>query len=245
MPVAREIPWPRVFAEGAAIVVSILLAFSIEAWWSDRQVEESVQENLTALREELTENLNEIALELSFRHEVITSIKKLIAPEDNADTVSPAEVDKLLGDLMWVGRIQISTAALEGTLRSGIFSAIEDEELQRALAFLPAIYELVTQFQDAEIDTTGSRLYAYINANGSYNQIANTMTGGRPGVGNLVTDDQYRVNTPRDHTKLLESDEFLGLLTLAYGTHSDVVYGYGQFTSAMNNAIVEIDRHVQ
>ena len=32
----REIPWPRILAEGAAIIVSILLAFSIEAWWEDR-----------------------------------------------------------------------------------------------------------------------------------------------------------------------------------------------------------------
>ncbi len=35
--VRRDIDWPRLLAEGAAIVVSILLAFGIDAWWDDRQ----------------------------------------------------------------------------------------------------------------------------------------------------------------------------------------------------------------
>ena len=33
----RSIPWPRILAEGVAIVVSILLAFGIQAWWEDSQ----------------------------------------------------------------------------------------------------------------------------------------------------------------------------------------------------------------
>jgi hypothetical protein len=33
---ARKIPWGRILAEGILIVVSILLAFSIEAWWARR-----------------------------------------------------------------------------------------------------------------------------------------------------------------------------------------------------------------
>jgi len=31
----RQIPWLRVFVEGVVIVVSILLAFGIEAWWHE------------------------------------------------------------------------------------------------------------------------------------------------------------------------------------------------------------------
>ena len=32
----RQIPWRRILIEGAVIVVSILLAFSIDTWWNDR-----------------------------------------------------------------------------------------------------------------------------------------------------------------------------------------------------------------
>jgi hypothetical protein len=33
----RQVPWIRVVAEGTAIVVSILLAFGVQAWWEGRQ----------------------------------------------------------------------------------------------------------------------------------------------------------------------------------------------------------------
>jgi len=33
----RQVPWLRVFVEGVVIVLSILLAFGIEAGWSERQ----------------------------------------------------------------------------------------------------------------------------------------------------------------------------------------------------------------
>ena len=37
MPIkGQPIPWPRILAEGAAIVVSILLAFAIDAAWQHR-----------------------------------------------------------------------------------------------------------------------------------------------------------------------------------------------------------------
>jgi len=44
---ARQVPWPRIFAEGLAIVVSILLAFGIQAWWEERQ-ERAVEKALLA-----------------------------------------------------------------------------------------------------------------------------------------------------------------------------------------------------
>ena len=37
MQINNNIPWKRLAAEGVAIVVSILLAFAIQAWWEFRQ----------------------------------------------------------------------------------------------------------------------------------------------------------------------------------------------------------------
>jgi hypothetical protein len=48
---ARQVPWPRIFAEGVAIVVSILLAFAIQAWWERRQLEATRVELLSTLLE--------------------------------------------------------------------------------------------------------------------------------------------------------------------------------------------------
>jgi hypothetical protein len=37
------IAWPRMFVEGVVIVVSIFLAFAIDAWWDDRQQAEEAR----------------------------------------------------------------------------------------------------------------------------------------------------------------------------------------------------------
>ena len=50
---ARQVPWPRIFAEGLAIVVSILLAFGIQAWWEERQERAVEKALLTGLVEDL------------------------------------------------------------------------------------------------------------------------------------------------------------------------------------------------
>ena len=57
----REIPWPRILAEGAAIIVSILLAFSIEAWW-DRRQEFEIE---TTYRQDLLVEMREVRAELA------------------------------------------------------------------------------------------------------------------------------------------------------------------------------------
>ena len=134
---ARKIPWPRILAEGIAIVISILLAFGIEAWWSNRQVLQNVQENLIALSDELHDNIRQVEHELSYRHAVIASIEKLFLSVDSANGLSPGEVDNLISDLTWDGRIDISTGALLNVLQSGVFTGIEDGELRKALAVLP------------------------------------------------------------------------------------------------------------
>ena len=42
----QNIPWKRLSVEAAAIVASILLAFTIDAWWGDRQKDEAEREVL-------------------------------------------------------------------------------------------------------------------------------------------------------------------------------------------------------
>ncbi len=49
----KQIPWLRVFVEGVVIVVSILLAFGLQAWWDGRQEREEQEAYLTAVSGEL------------------------------------------------------------------------------------------------------------------------------------------------------------------------------------------------
>ena len=55
---AQNIPWNRLVVEAAAIVVSILLAFAIDAWWDDRQQRNEEQTILKALLDDLHDKRN-------------------------------------------------------------------------------------------------------------------------------------------------------------------------------------------
>ena len=56
MAYTNQIQWRRISAEGAAIVVSILLAFSIQAWWDDRNEVKLEQRILKVLLVEFEQN---------------------------------------------------------------------------------------------------------------------------------------------------------------------------------------------
>ncbi len=61
----NNIQWKRLSVEGTAIVVSILLAFSIEAWWDNYQDRSEEQGILLGLKSEFEQNLAFIEIELS------------------------------------------------------------------------------------------------------------------------------------------------------------------------------------
>ena len=52
----QSIPWRRISVEAAAIVVSILLAFSIDAWWQDRSDQIRLKEYLSQVRADTLDN---------------------------------------------------------------------------------------------------------------------------------------------------------------------------------------------
>ena len=59
-------PWGRVVVEGIVIVVSILLAFGIDAWWNDSQARDRERSYLVSLQQEFTLALEETS---SFRRQ--------------------------------------------------------------------------------------------------------------------------------------------------------------------------------
>ena len=113
----REIPWPRILAEGGAIVVSILLALSIEAWWADRQDRAEEQGILLGLKSEFEQNLGLIEIELSYRRAVVASILKIFDASVARTSLEPDELDELIGDVAWWQNIKYSRGAIDGLCR--------------------------------------------------------------------------------------------------------------------------------
>jgi len=112
-------PWFRIFAEGVAIVVSILLAFAIQAWWDGVQKSDVEREALQGIATDFRANLG--ALE-----SVITTHRAYRADLERLEAMSDSEIATVPSDSVDVYVRAMSGwmtfAPQDGTLRSLIAS---------------------------------------------------------------------------------------------------------------------------
>lgn len=104
----HNVQWKHISAEGAAIVVSILLAFSIEAWWDDYQDRAEEQGIFLVLKSEFQQNLGLIEIELSYRNAVVVSILTIFDASVARKSLEPEELDELIGHVTWWWNIKYS-----------------------------------------------------------------------------------------------------------------------------------------
>ncbi len=240
-----NVQWKRISAEGAAIVVSILLAFSIEAWWDDYQDRGEEQGILLGLKSEFEQNLAFIEIELSYRKAVIESILKIFDASVAQTSMEPEILDELIGDVTWWNNIEYSRGAIDGLLQSGGLSLIENEDLRRVLASMPSRYDSTTRAELNDRYTTFNVVIPFLNTHASLSQIANTMAKGRPGTGLSSTPPVYPAGEPQDHTALLRDSEFLGILVQEHWNHREAKRAYESLKAALENGIRLIDQELK
>ena len=99
----RRIPWPRIAAEGVVVVASILLAFSIDAWWAARQQREAEQVVLQALLDDL--HVKQVLLSDMnlFSNAIFDSAAALLRIAAGTEQKPSDEtIDRLFSDTWWV-----------------------------------------------------------------------------------------------------------------------------------------------
>jgi hypothetical protein len=237
----QDIPWNRIAVEAVAIVASILLAFSIDAWWEDHQDRAAEQRILVGLKSEFEQNLELIEIELSYRNAVVDSIFKLFDASVSPTSLEPEVLDGLVGDLTWWQNIKYSRGAIDGLLQSGRLSLIANEELRRDLASVPSRYDDTTASELYDQDTTRNVVIPFLSTHASLIQIGNTQTKGRPGTGQSISLLAYPVAEAKDHSGLLRDPEFLGILVWEHWNHSSALRAYESLRAAIENSIRLID----
>ena len=133
-----NIPWARITAEGAAIVVSILMAFAIQAWWEgrqDRQDEVVVLANLLEEFRDIRANLADIQ---DFQAAILESAYRLAEISEDPDAnVSEQELRKLLSDLQWLSSpSNFAAPVLSAVIGRGDDRLISDRNLRARLVLL-------------------------------------------------------------------------------------------------------------
>jgi hypothetical protein len=130
----NNIPWPRIGVEAVAILVSILLAFSIDAWWDERSDRISLTGAIKNVSAEVASARVEIERATKRNLDRIDALRKFVS-------LSPDELLKLDDDsIQFLGQIfappspfDASGFALQGLLAGGNLDIIADEDLGAAL----------------------------------------------------------------------------------------------------------------
>lgn len=232
-----KINWTRFVVEGSVIVVSILLAFAIDAWWETYRDQQEQQRILMGLKEELESNIDRIEVELSYRYSVIESIQTLFDASIGKIKLKQGQIDRLVGDVTWWTNVEYSRGVVDGLVRGGRLEIIENKDLRDAISALPNRYDVIRESERNDQMTTSTVVVPYLNRNASLTQIANTMASGRPGTGDTPTPPVYPVLQIRDHRELIKDTEFLGILVQEHWNHLETISSYESFKASIENAL--------
>jgi hypothetical protein len=239
----RSIPWLRIAAEGAAILVSILLAFAIQAWWDGTRDGEEEDRLIEAVLSDTQANRIELETALAYHTaagEVSRSILRLAGEPRNS--LSAAAADTLLSELVWYyGSEQWRAGAIDVLIDGGRLQAIQDPDLRQLLASWRSALDRVRSIEQIEGVYFDDVLMPYLRAHASVPQIADLAqvlpgTDLEPGYGrtNWVLEQ-------RDHREMLRSDEFQNVVLQKLWIHVDVLSAYEEFSSGLDELIRRLE----
>ncbi len=135
----QKISWRRIAIEATAIVGSILLAFSIDAWWQDRNEIDLEQRLLAGLKVEFEQNEKLLRQAVDFyRQRYLETVEILEYLEKDLTEIDEAEFEQLISGLLSKRSFHLESGAHDGLVVSGELNLIRDDKLRSRLAAWPS-----------------------------------------------------------------------------------------------------------
>ncbi len=223
--------------QGAAILGSILLAFAIEAWWSDRQDADEVGRILAALELETIANLAEIAEMRKYRHAVSEVCDKVLGA--SSESVTAEALDAYLADLTWWNTANLAVGALSSMTNGGKLALVDNVNLILQISIVLDYMAKAQLIETQEEKATDERLIPLLLRKGSLAQIHNVATErGQPGSLEWEPAPAVPDQGGHDHRDLLADDEFRGIVVLKKWSQHDTLFGYKQLEDSLNELLI-------
>jgi len=211
----REIPWPRIFAESIAIVVSILLAFWIQAWWDGRQERSEERELLVTLMEEFEEKKRLYLYTSKYIQGIKDSVNELLDIALNSELdASEEHIDRLIGYTWWFADPEIwRPGALNSLIASGDMGLISNRELRAVLNDWWMEFGKIEQYSIVDRDFGNNRQTPFLARHASLPQILNA-TKQQPGHPSVTYEHgkEYMIESRVSHSELLANREYQNIL---------------------------------
>lgn len=131
------IPWKRIAVEATAIVISILFAFAIDAWWATKNERDLEHRTLQALQSDLivsNEELDQLLRRLASARENFASFQSATPAEINE--LNSTEIRRIIISLVTPASFNPITATHDALSNDGRLGLINDPELLTHLSIL-------------------------------------------------------------------------------------------------------------
>lgn len=135
MALIRNIPWPRILAEGTIIVVSILLAFWIDAWWQQQLEKKETDALVRGLQADFTASQLHAKEWLAGNERVLRAAGEFLAEirKRPLDDELEARLEWLLAAVS-APTFDPTDTSLRTAVATGQIELVTDKELRNALA---------------------------------------------------------------------------------------------------------------
>jgi len=176
----QNIPWKRLAIEASAIVLSILLAFAIDAWWEERQTEQDIVEDLAIVEHELAENIRLVELSIDIMTNIVAAKDRLIA-ELKARPGS-SSVDIPATDVFWGifmnPTLDPSLGGTDAWIAAGQLGVIESPKLRQRLAGVRGKFDDTIEEQRIAREVGIRQIYPAIEDRGDIGIIKDMFAAG-------------------------------------------------------------------
>jgi hypothetical protein len=237
---SQTIQWRRIAVESVAIVLSILLAFAIDAWWEERLERTAEAEILLGLEQEFQDTQALIDDKLAQYGNMRTAVAQLlVAHEQKAWQYEAMTIDRAVQWLISPTSIEFGGGVLDAVVSAGRLEIISDKTLRSKLAGWQAMMDEVRDDEVGNADYIFNQIIPYIARTG-----ISTAQGGKeehgewPTQTSSIADDATIINT------LLNDAEFKALLDVRYSFILHTMQEYDAAYQAADDILLEISNDV-
>lgn len=239
----HNIPWLRICAESVAIVVSILFAFAIDAWWGASIERDREQRILHAVLDDLDQTKANLLDGINFNFAVHGSNLKLLRVlTSNDGAVSQEEFDRLLLDMSWWdSEYPFSAGSVNSVIASGDLALIRNQEIRRFIADWPTRVTLIEKNRHQDFIFFWDLWAPFLRKNGLVPQLSeiDAPSPGRPGIMNPVAG--LAVTDWKTMSSIIASEELHNLLSQKLWVQTDIIRQYESAISELEQ-ITELIR---
>ena len=142
----RKIPWPHLITEGVIVVISILLAFSIDAWWDGYKETSTRKELALALRADFEYTIAEVDAQYALLEEHHRLLQEYLSLVDRNETEDLSSLGDRIHPAFRVVSFSPSITAYQSASSAGTISLVNSREFSQAMTEFSANMALFAEY---------------------------------------------------------------------------------------------------